>query len=135
MAGENWLGSWKMDAAKSKFSPGPAPKSLDLKWESTPAGTKFTSDGIGADGKSSHSGYVSKFDGKDVPYDGNPEADMAAPMKVDDNSYTNFWKKAGKATITSKVAVSADGKTMTITQTGTNAKGEVVNNSAVYAKQ
>ena len=56
-------------------------------------------------------------------------------MKVDDNSYTNFWKKAGKPTITSKVAVSADGTSMTITQTGTNVKGEAVNNSVVYTKQ
>ncbi len=31
--------------------------------------------------------------------------------------------------------VSADGKTMTITQTGTNAKGEAVNNTNVYNKQ
>jgi hypothetical protein len=135
VAAENWLGTWKMDAAKSNYSPGPAPKSLTLKWEATQAGTKFTSDGISADGKSNHTAYVSKFDGKDVPYEGNPEADVAAPMKVDENSYTNFWKKAGKPTITSKVAVSADGKSMTITQTGTNAKGESVNNSVVYTKQ
>jgi hypothetical protein len=135
MAAENWLGTWKMDAAKTKVSPGPAPKSLDLKWEATPAGTKFTSDGTGADGKPNHSAYVSKFDGKDVPYEGNPDADMCAPMKVDDNTYTNTWKKAGKPTITAKVVVSADGKTMTITQTGMNAKGQAVNNTFVYTKQ
>jgi hypothetical protein len=56
-------------------------------------------------------------------------------MKIDDNSYSNTWKKGGKPTITAKVAVSADGKTMTITQTGTNAKGEGVNNTIVYTKQ
>jgi hypothetical protein len=134
-AAENWLGTWKMDAAKSKFSPGPAPKSLTVKWEATAAGTKFTSDGTGADGKANHTAYVSKFDGKEVPYEGNPEADMCAPMKVDDNTYTNTWKKAGKPTIMAKVVVSADGKSMTITQTGTNAKGEAVNNSVVYTKQ
>ena len=134
-AAEKWLGTWKMDAAKSKFSPGPAPKSLTLKWESTPAGIKFTSDGVGADGKPSHTSYVSKFDGKDVAYEGNPEADTSSSMKVDDNSYTNTWKKAGKPTIMAKVVVAADGKSMTITQTGTNAKGEAVNNTIVYTKQ
>ena len=135
MAAENWLGTWKIDLAKSKYSPGPAPKSLTLKWEATPGGIKFTSDGVGADGKPNHTMYLSKFDGKDVPYEGNPDADMAAPMKSDDSSYSNTWKKAGKATITAKVVVSADGKTMTITQTGTNAKGEAVNNTIVYTKQ
>ena len=134
MAAENWLGTWKIDLAKSKYSPGPAPKSLTLKWEATPGGIKFTSDGVGADGKPSHSMFLSKFDGKDVPYEGNPDADMAAPMKIDDNSYSNTWKKVGRRQ-SAKVVVSADGKTMTITQTGTNAKGEAVNNTIVYNKQ
>lgn len=135
MAAENWLGTWKLDAAKSKFSPGPAPKSLTLKWEATPAGIKFSSDGVGGDGKPTHTAYVSKFDGKDVPYEGNPDGDMSSAKKIDDNSYDNTWKKGGKATISAKVVVSADGKSMTITQTGTNAKGETVNNSVVYTKQ
>ena len=135
LAAENWLGTWKLDLKKSKFSPGPAARSLTLKWEATADGIKFTSDGVGADGKATHSMFLSKYDGMDVPYEGNPDADMASPRKIDDNSYDNTWKKGGKATITAKVVVSADGKTMTITQTGTSAKGEAVNHSIVYNKQ
>ena len=135
LAADAWIGSWKMDTSKSKASPGPAPKSLDVKWEATSAGTKFSSEGVNADGKATHSAYVSKFDGKDVAYEGNPEADVCAPTKVDDHSYTNTWKKAGKPTITAKVVVAADGKTMMITQTGTNSKGEAVNNAFAYTKQ
>jgi hypothetical protein len=135
LAADNWLGTWKLDLAKSKYSPGPAPKSLTLKFEATPGGIKFTGDGVDADGKPTHSMYLSKFDGKDVPYEGNPDADTAAPMKIDDNSYSNTWKKGGKVTISAKLVVSADGKTLTITQTGTNAKGQAVNNTIVYNKQ
>ena len=135
LATENWLGTWKLDLAKSKYSPGPAPKSLTLKFEATPGGIKFTGDGVSADGKPTHTMFLSKFDGKDVPYEGNPDADMAAPMKIDDNSYSNTWKKGGKVTISGKLVVSADGKTLTITQTGTNSKGEAVNITAVYNKQ
>lgn len=135
LAADNWLGTWKVDLAKSKYSPGPAPKSFTVKFEATPGGIKFTGDGVGADGKPNQSMFLSKFDGKEVSYEGNPDADMAAPKKIDDNSYSNTWKKGGKATVTAKVVVSADGKTMTITQTGTNAKGEAVNNSIVYNKQ
>jgi hypothetical protein len=135
LAAENWLGTWKLNAAKSKYSPGPALKSLTLKFEATPGGIKFTGDGVSADGKAVHSMFLSKFDGKDVPYEGNPDADTASPKKIDENSYDNTWKKGGKATITAKVVVSADGKTMTITQVGTNAKGEAVNNTIVYNKQ
>ena len=135
VAAENWLGTWNVDLAKSKYSPGPAPRSFTVKFEATPGGIKFTGDGVGADGKPNHSMFLSKFDGKDVPYEGNPDADTAAPMKIDDNSYSNTWKKGGKATVTAKVVVSADGKTMTITQVGTNAKGETVNNTIVYSKK
>ena len=135
LAGDNWLGNWKLNAAKSKYSPGPGPKSQTLKFEATPGGIKFTGDGVDADGKPTHSMYLSKFDGKDVSYEGNADADTAAPMKIDDNSYDNTWKKGGKATIAANVVVSADGKTMTITQTGTNAKGQAVNNTILYTKQ
>ncbi len=44
-------------------------------------------------------------------------------------------KKDGKATITGRITVSADGKTRTVTTSGTNAKGEKVKTTAVYEKQ
>jgi hypothetical protein len=79
--------------------------------------------------------YVSKFDGKDVPWEGNPDADTALAKKIDDNSYENIWKKGGKTTITAKAVVSKDGKTLTVTLTGTDSKGRTVNNTAVYDRQ
>lgn len=135
LAADNWLGTWKMNAAKSKFTPGPATKSQSLKFEQTKDGIQLTSDGISADGSALHSSYTSKWDGKDVAWTGNPDADMASPKKIDDNSYENTWKKGGKATIMAKVVVSKDGKTLTVTNTGTNAKGQAVNNVVVYDKQ
>ena len=134
-AGDNWVGTWKLNVAKSKYSPGPAPKSLTLKFESTADGIKLSSEGVDADGKPTQGGYTAKFDGKEVPFAGNPNADTAMPKRIDDNSYQNTWKKAGKVTITTKGVVSADGKTLTISQSGTNAKGEAVNSTAVYDKQ
>lgn len=135
LADDNWIGTWKLNLAKSKYSPGPAPKSLTLKFEATPAGTKLTTDGADAEGKPTHTTWTSKFDGKDVPYEGNPNADTAAPKKIDDNTYTGTWKKAGKLTIEVKAVVSSDGKTFTVTTTGKNAKGEAVSNTAVFDRQ
>ena len=56
-------------------------------------------------------------------------------FRSDDNTYENTWKKGGKATIMAKVVVSKDGKTLTVTNTGTNAKGQAVSNVVVYDKQ
>jgi len=135
LAADNWLGTWKLNVEKSKVSPGPAPKSLTLKFEASPGGTRLTTDGVNAEGKATHGTYASKFDGKDVPWEGNPDADTAAPKKIDDSTYGNVWKKGGKVTVTAKTVVSKDGKTLTVSQTGKNAKGEAVNTTLVLEKQ
>jgi hypothetical protein len=135
LAAENWLGTWKLNVAKSKYSPGPGPKSLTIKLEATADGIKLTSDGVNSEGKATHGEYVSKFDGKDVPWEGNPDADTASAKKIDDNSYENIWKKEGKKTISAKVVVSKDGKTINTTQTGTDSKGRTVNNTLVWDRQ
>ena len=135
LAADNWLGTWKLNTEKSKYSPGPAPKSMTAKFEASGDMVTLTTDGMSADDKPTHSSYTSKFDGKDVPWMGNPDADTASPKRVDANSYQNVSRKAGKATITSIAFVSKDGKTLTVTQTGKNSKGEPVNNTLVLDKQ
>jgi hypothetical protein len=135
LAADNWLGTWKLNVAKSKYVPGPGPKSLTLKFEASGDAITLTSDGVNAEGKPTHGSYTSKFDGKDVPWVGNPDADMASPKRIDANSYENTWKKEGKVTVIARAVVSKDGKTLTVSQMGKNAKGETVNNTAVFDKQ
>ena len=135
LAADNWLGTWKLNVAKSKFSPGPAPQGRTLKFESTADGIQQSADTITSDGSPTHSGYLSKFDGVDVPWTGNSDADMASAKKIDDSSYVNTWKKNGKTTIQVKAVVSKDGKTLTGFQTGVNAKGQKVKNKEVYDRQ
>jgi hypothetical protein len=133
-AADNWVGKWKYNAAQSKVGTNVV-RAQTLTFEATADGIKLTSDGTDAEGKPMHGGYTSKFDGKDVPWAGNPQADTAAPKKIDDNTYENVWKKDGKATVTAKVTVSKDGKTLTVSQTGTDAKGEKISSVAVYDRQ
>ncbi len=133
-AGDNWVGTWKLNAAKSEFGSSPI-RTQSLKFEATPAGIKLTAEGTDGQGKPMHTGYTSKFDEKDVPWEGNPMADMAAPKKIDDNTYENTWKKGGKAVATAKVEVSKDGKTLTVTTDGTDQQGAKVHTVAVYDKQ
>ena len=134
-AADNWLGTWKLDVAKSKYSPGPAPKSQTLTFASSQGSIRLTSDSVDAQGKTIKGGYTSKFDGQDVPWVGNQDADIASPKRIDDNTYENHWKKGGKPTITSRGTVSRDGKMLTIVQTGKDAQGRTVNTTGVYEKQ
>jgi hypothetical protein len=134
-AGENWVGSWKLNAAKSNFTSEAVTRAQTLKFEATPAGITLTSEGTDAQGKPMHGAYTSKFDGKDVAWTGNPSADMACPKRIDDNSYENVWKSSGKSTMTARVVVSNDNKTLTITQTPTGAHGGAASSVAVYDRQ
>ena len=134
-AADNQAGTWKLNVAKSKYSPGPAPKEGTLTIESQADGLKFTIHGTNAEGKAVHFEMSPKYDGKDYPMTGNPDADMISMKKVDDKTIETVSKKGGKPVMTVRSVVSKDGKTRTTTQKGTNAKGEKVNNTIVYEKQ
>ena len=134
-AGDNWVGSWKLNAAKSTFASESVNRAQTLKFEATPAGIQLTSEGTDPQGKPMQGAYTSKFDGKDVAWTGNPLADMASPKRIDENSYENVWKSGGKATMMAKVVVSEDNKTLTVTQTPTGTQGGAAGSVAVYDRQ
>ena len=130
------VGVWKVNLAKSKFS-GTAPKSSTI--TTTDAGKgwlKSVTDTMPATGAAIHSEVTYMFDGKDAAVKGNPNTDMQAYTKgADANHWTVVAKKGGKVTVTTQVAVAADGKSRTSTQTGMDAQGNKVNNMIWHDKQ
>ena len=113
-----------------------APKSQTLKIEAWGTdGVKYTADGTDADGKPTHWEFQAKYDGKFVPFKGNPDADMISYKRIDANTVDATTQLNGKVMGKTHVVVSADGKTRTLTQTGKNAKGQDVHNTVVYEKQ
>jgi hypothetical protein len=135
-AADPWLGSWKLNLAKSKYNlPDAVPKSETLKSEEAAGGMKGIVDGVDAQGKPMHWEYSAKYDGKDYPWTGNPNADMIVLKRVDDRNYEATWKLKGKTLMTSKNTVSPDGKTRTIIQTGKDVQGRDVNFTLVFDKQ
>ncbi len=130
------IGTWKVNLAKSKYDPGPAPKSETRTYKPFGnGGVSVTMEQMGADGKPSLRSYSMNFDGKDYPYTGNPDADMIAGKRVDALTVETTLKRSGKVVATSRGVVSKDGKTLTVTTTGTNAKGQKMNNVVVLDKQ
>jgi hypothetical protein len=132
-----WIGTWKVNLEKSTYSPGPKPTvAATVKIEPSAGGIKTTIDGTNAEGKPTHTETVAMFDGKDNPVKGAQAPNTTNALKrIDDRTFEVMGKIDGKPTVTTRVAVSADGKTMTATQTGKNAKGESVNNVIVMDKQ
>ena len=133
---DSQVGVWKLNVAKSKYSPGPAPATATTTVEAAGAGTKVSVDQTYADGSKRQYSFTSGYDGKEVPITGtNPDADTIARTRVDASTIKTVQKKGGKVTITQTSVVSPDGKTRIVTSTGVNGKGEKVQNIAVYEKQ
>ena len=130
-----FIGTWKLNLAKSKFSPGPSPKSQTITYEAVGQGVKFTAKGTNAEGKPINGQATANYDGKDYPVTGNPDWDTIAFKRIDAYKVEVTRKKAGKVVSTNTRVVSNDGKTMTITEKGVNAKGENFNNTLVFEKQ
>ncbi len=71
-----FIGIWKVDVAKSKYSPGPPPKSQTVTYEALGKAMKITSESINADGTKTLAVFTSELDGKEVPIEGSRTADM-----------------------------------------------------------
>jgi hypothetical protein len=130
------VGTWKLNVAKSKYSPGPPPKSEMRIYEPFgDDGIKATFNRVDAAGNKVTISYSAMYDGKDYKYTGSPDADTIALTKVDANTVAATLKKNGKVVITTKAVVSPDGKTRTIASTGTDAKGQKFDNVTVFERQ
>ena len=127
-------GTWKLNEAKSKLGPG-APKNTTVVYEAGGDSVKVTVAGVDRDGKPTHNEWTGKFDGKDYPVTGDPDSDARSYTKVNDRTLTFTGKKNGKVTITGRIVVSADGRSRTVTLSGTDSKGNKVSGTAVYDKQ
>ena len=129
-------GTWKLNLAKSKFSPGPAPKEGTVTIEAAGPGRSVSVVGVAADGTQLKWGYSGNYDGKDVRVTGNnPDADMVMLKRLSANTTRTTMKKDGKRTLVNGISVSADGKTLTVATSGVNAKGQTVKNTQVFDRQ
>ena len=128
------LGTWKLNEAKSKIPAG-AVKNTTVVYAADGDNVKVTTDGTSGDGSPTHTEWTGKFDGKDYPLTGDTTADSRSYKKIDDHTLALSNKKAGKATITGRIVVSADGKSRTAHLTGTDPTGKKVSSTAVYDKQ
>ena len=136
LAAEPHIGMWKLNEAMSKFTPD-ATKNTSVVYSIVGSGDniKIVVDGKDKDGKAIHSEWTGKFDGKDYPVTGSAVEDTRAYTKIDDRTLDFTSKKGGKASVTGRVVISADGKTRTVTTTATDPSGKKVQNTAAYDKQ
>jgi hypothetical protein len=134
-AADPLIGTWELNIAKSKYGSGPAPKSETRTYVVAGQDTKATSKGVDADGKPTSAQWTVNYDGKDRPATGNPDLDALSLKRIDPFTSEFTQKKAGKVVATGTRVISKDGKVMTITTKGTNAKGQPFNDVEVFDKR
>jgi len=134
LGADAFLGTWKLNAAKSKVSAS-GPNNTTVVYEAAGDSIKITTDGTGPDGKPAHSEWTGKFDGKDYAVSGDSNADMRSYKKVNAHTLTFDNKKGGKVGLSGRITISADGKTRTVVLHGTDAQGKKFTSTSVYDKQ
>ena len=129
------VGTWELNLAKSAFTPGPAPKSETRIYEASGSDFKLTLKGIDGNGKPTSIQASYSMDGREHPIIGSPDADSQSIKRVDALTTEGTLKKSGKVVQTVRREITKDGKTMTITFKGVNARGETIHNIMVFEKR
>ncbi len=127
-------GTWRLNAAKSRFVSGPALKSDIVEIEEKSGGIECILNPVDPGGKVRTVRWIAKYDGQDYPAEIAPYADMVALNRIDEHTVDAVYKKGGKEIISERWVVSGDGKTLTMTQTGKNPPAEGIRNTLMYQK-
>ena len=128
------LGVWKLNLARSKFNPGPAPRSQTRTYVETPKGIQVTIRSVGANGRSSTIEFPEKYDGQDYPVQGSEVADALALVRINDYMAEATMKHAGRIVATARRLITDEGKTLVISYQE-SFSDRPVDNRLVYDKQ
>ena len=133
----SFVGTWKLNLAKSKYEGTQAPKALTRTVTAEGTGLKYSFEGEAADGSKISYGFTTKLDGSDsaVSGVGTPGgADTVALQRTSAHKMTGVLKKGGAKIGTVSTAISPDGKTVTV-NTKAKIDGKEVKTEQVYDKQ
>jgi hypothetical protein len=130
------ISTWKLNTAKATFTPGPGWRSQTRTYTLAPGGGVIVDwVGVGGHGEAMHVSFESVLDGKDYPMTGSANYDTLNAVRVDALTVKSEEKRDGKVVGIAIRKVSADGTVMTITDDGTNRKGEKFSQVLVFERQ
>ena len=135
-AADPCLGTWKLNVAKSKFDPGPPPRSWVATTETVGDQQKRTGERVMATGEKISTTWIGKPDGKEYPLQGGPPPSITLAVRgLSPTVQEQVYKTDGKFTITGRGVLSKDGKSATWRVKGTNTEGKPVTGTYVFEKQ
>jgi hypothetical protein len=133
-AGESALiGTWVLDVSKSKYFPGPGPRSETRIYTAGPDGVHGVIKRLHADGHLETIEYLANYD-NEMAVTGTPAYDAIKLRKVDEYTSDSVLSHAGMVYGTAKRVISRDGNSMTI-EFQRRTSEDTISNKAVYHRQ
>lgn len=134
LAQSPFVGTWKLDTAKTKYTTGMPPKDVTLVIEEQGDNLQVSATGTNADGSALSVKYTVPEKGgagqvQDGPYD------AITSKRISANVRQNSYMKNGKEVASRHQVVSRDGKTLRSSVKGTNTQGNTVAGIDVFEKQ
>jgi hypothetical protein len=134
IAADPFVGTWKLNSAKTKYKMGMPPKEQTVTYSEEGSDLHVMVKGTSSDDKaiSMHitvpaTGGMGKI--IESPYEAVSSKNISA------NERETAFSKGGKVVYTARAKRSANGKTMTVTVNGTNPAGQAVDGANIYDKQ
>jgi len=134
-AKDPFVGTWKLNTARSKLQAGAPPKSSTVIVTRVGDKRRVAVHTVTAAGSDLNTESTAADDGKDYPMKGSPTVDTVAVTRIDARTIARTDKKAGRVVATLRATVSADGKTLTVNQNGATPQGQPYSNALVYDRQ
>ena len=138
-ASDPQLGKWTIDLARSKYVTGVLPKSSVA--TVTPYGkdgVTLTVNAVNAAGETIYIQYSAQYDGKPYPRieagAGAVQGQTVTLKRIDARTVERILYLGDKPGGTEHWAISKDGKTRTVTQSGFDLAGKPINNLQIYVK-
>jgi len=127
------LGTWQLDLAKSRYNPGPPPRSETRTYVRDKEGMKGTIQRRRDDGREEVIEYRADFD-HEFPVIGTEAYDTIRLKRIDARTAEAVLSHAGRVFGTARRVISEDGRTLTITFRQED-RGILESNIAVYRKK
>ena len=133
-------GTWKVNVAKSHYKTATPPQNQTVMIvPQGKDGIKVTVNAVNAKGEKSTVEYAAQYDGKEYPRTetgaGAVSGQTVSLKRIDDHTIERVTYLKGKKLGTEKWEISKDGKTRTVTQSGTGPDGKPIDNLIIYEKQ
>ena len=132
-----FVGTWRLNVAKSNYAPGQCPKSMTIDMAAAgDAGVSYRSETEFADGRRAKSSYTAEYGGAEVIVMGTNGMQTPVSLKrIDDNTVEAAYSRSMKVLASSRRVVSNGGKTLTVTTVSKDKSGKESTNVGVYDRQ